>query len=83
MEELKKKLLKQLRDGEQYSGAAKKKMVKKPKKAMKGKGMIGGAMIGGAKKKANPWIVFVKKFAKENGLTYPEALRAAAPYYKK
>jgi len=50
---------------------------------MKGKGMIGGAMIGGAKKKANPWIVFVKKFAKENGLTYPEALRAAAPYYKK
>ena len=65
------------------AGAAKKKMVKKPKKAMKGKGMIGGAMIGGAKKKANPWIVFVKKFAKENGLTYPEALRAAAPYYKK
>jgi hypothetical protein len=28
------------------------------------------------------WINFVKKFARENGLTYGEALKRAAPYYK-
>jgi hypothetical protein len=29
------------------------------------------------------WIMFVKKFARENGLTYGEALSMASPYYRK
>lgn len=89
MEDLKRKLLKQLKQGEPYGsayvGAAKKKMIKKKmvKKSMKGKGLVGAAYVGAAKKPANPWIKFVKAFAKQNGLTYSEALSAAGPYYKK
>ncbi len=90
MEDLKRKLLKQLKQGEPYSGmgnigAAKKKMIKKKmvKKSIKGKGVMGAGVIGAAKKPENPWIKFVKAFAKQNGLTYSEALSAAGPYYKK
>lgn len=28
------------------------------------------------------WINFVKRFAKDNGLTYGEALKEAGPYYE-
>jgi hypothetical protein len=35
------------------------------------------------RKKANPWITFVKKVAKEKGIKYNEALKIASKTYKK
>lgn len=31
----------------------------------------------------NPWILHVKKYAKDHNITYPEALKKAASSYKK
>jgi hypothetical protein len=41
----------------------------------RGNGVIGG------KKQVNPWVRFVKQFAKQHNLTYSDALVQAAPYY--
>lgn len=64
------------------SKASGSKTSKKPKvKSVKG----GKAKSSKAKKSvsANPWISYVKKYAKKHGLTYGESLKKAGPSYRK
>lgn len=59
------------------------------RKKKKGGVGVGGVSVGGRKKRkggaprggANPWIAHVKKFAKQHGLTYGEALKKARKSY--
>ena len=48
------------------------------------KSAFGFGHDGKVKKKRAPskWILFVKKYAKENGLSYPQALKEAGPHYR-
>jgi len=38
--------------------------------------------VAAPKRAPSKWILFVKKYAKENGLTYSQALKEAGPHYR-
>lgn len=58
-------------------------VVKRAKLVMGPGGRGTGTELQKAAAAANPWILHVKKYAQQNGLTYREALKKAAATYQK
>lgn len=63
-------------------GMPKKRVVSRSRSVSRsvGSGNVGGTVIGGKRKK-NPWVQFVKKYAKANGISYAQAMIEASQFY--